>query len=208
MEYFDHNVNASDDDAIMALRMEHGGAAVDCYWAIIEKMYREERPVEVDENQKETKALTHRLCIGFQDLKNYVETMISLDLLESVENPVFAVTSERVERTIQRYRERHETAVQSGKKGGRPKGSKTKGKANAKQKQSKSLAIKEDKKSIETYTVSNTLRGPSGADADRSAPSVPRCPLCDLELSETGIESEPWWCNNCSTGFGAEKVVA
>ena len=130
MEYFDHNVNASDDDGILALRMEFGGAAVDCYWAIIEKIYRDEAPVVVDENRAETKPLTLRLCVGFSELKNYVSEMVSLGLLKTVGNDPFTVSSERAERTIERVRERCETARQNGKLGGRPKGSKTQRKPN------------------------------------------------------------------------------
>ena len=207
MEYFDHNVNAADDDAIMALRLEHGGAAIDCYWAVIEKMYRDERPVPVDENHKETKALTHRLAIGFQELKNYVETMISLGLLEYVENSDNMVTSERVERTIERVRKRHEIAVESGKKGGRPKGSKTKGKANANQKLSKSQAIKIKEDRSKSYTAFTSYNVADGADAGKTAPPAPKCPLCGLDLESTGIDGEEWWCNNCKDGFTAEKVV-
>ena len=45
MRYFDHDTTASKDDGIMALRCDHGSAAVDAYWAIIEKMYADEAPV-------------------------------------------------------------------------------------------------------------------------------------------------------------------
>ena len=91
MRYFDHDTNASDDDSIMALRLEHGGAAVDCYWALLEKMYREERPVKLfgtdGETNAETKSVAHRLCVDSETLKTYVSTMLELGLFDgTVEN--------------------------------------------------------------------------------------------------------------------------
>lgn len=48
-----------------------------------------------------------------------------------------------------------------------------------------------------------------GAVAEESAPpSAPDCPLCGVPLRKTGMADEPWWCDNCTTGFKADKVVA
>ena len=42
MRYFDHDTTAGSDDKIMALRLAHGGAAVDAYWVLLEMMYQSE----------------------------------------------------------------------------------------------------------------------------------------------------------------------
>ena len=116
MRYFDHDTHAADDDAIMALRLEHGGAAVDCYWTLLEKMYRDETALNLfgsdGETNVETKSVSHRLCIGSEELKTYVLTMLQLGLLNgTVEN----LYSERAMQNIDAYRKRTETARQNGK---------------------------------------------------------------------------------------------
>ena len=201
MRYFDHDTDAASDDRIMALRLECGGAAVDAYYAIIEKMYKDEAPVRVAEDDAETKALSYRLAVAYQTLSDYLAAMVSVGLLEfSTSDGTYF--SERALANIAAYQEKCEKARLSGQKGGR--------KANAKHSLSKRQAnakLRKEKKVVDTYTVSTTTVA-DGADADKSAPHAPECPLCGLELQSTGIESEPWWCNNCSTGFGAKKVPA
>ena len=120
MRYFDHDTQAADDDRVMALRLRHGGAAVDCYWTLLEKMYRDERPVNLfgsdGETNVETESVSHRLCIGVETLKEYVSTMLQIGLFDG---DMGCITSERALRNIEGYRARAETARQNGKKGGR-----------------------------------------------------------------------------------------
>ena len=75
MRYFDHDVTASDDDRIMALRLECGGAAVDAYWAVLELIYRTETPLVFSENRPETKSLCHRLCTDAETLGSWLSSM-------------------------------------------------------------------------------------------------------------------------------------
>ena len=86
MRYFDHDTSASDDDKIMALRIECGGAAVDAYWAVLELMYRDETDLVFGRNLVGTKALCHRLCVGFDDLSEWLSAMERVGLLRIVEN--------------------------------------------------------------------------------------------------------------------------
>lgn len=201
MKYFDHDTNAMNDDRIVALRIECGIEAVYCYWGILEKMYADEAPVRIAENDPETKALSYRLAVAYQTLSEYCKAMEAVGLLEfSTEDETY--TSARAMENIRAYRERCEKARLSGQKGGR--------KANAKHSLSKRQAnakLRKEKKVVDTYTVSTTTVA-DGADADKSAPPAPECPLCGTELQATGIASEPWWCNNCSTGFSVKKVPA
>lgn len=121
MLYFRHDTDAATDDKMVALRLEHGGAAVDCYWAILEQIYREETDWVFGRNQVGTKSLCHRLCIGFDELEAYVSTMLEIGILSARERTEDAVSiySERAEAEIETYQARAETARQNGKKGGR-----------------------------------------------------------------------------------------
>lgn len=42
MLYFSHDTKASVDEKIMQLRLEFGGAAVDAYWYLVERIYEKE----------------------------------------------------------------------------------------------------------------------------------------------------------------------
>lgn len=116
MRYFDHDTGAASDDGIMALRIEHGGAAVDCYWALLEKMYRDEGPLDLTETNAETKSVCHRLCVGYAELEKYVGTMLEYGLLEGEIGNLY---SARAMMNITAYQQKAETARQNGKLGGR-----------------------------------------------------------------------------------------
>ncbi len=124
MRYFEHDVDASADDKIMALRIEHGGAAVDAYWTVLEMIYRDESDVVVSCNRPETKSLCHRLCIDYEKLSEWLSEMASLGLLtvhDDVDERgerVEVYGSTRASANIERYEARKETARENGKKGG------------------------------------------------------------------------------------------
>lgn len=129
MFYFDHDVSASKDDKIIALRLAYGGAAVDAYWSILECLYETETNFVLDENQPQTTALTHRLCVGFDHLMEWVEGMIKVGLLmvpahvaevrdDGIDVPL-EVYSPRANERIEKLQTKAETARQNGKKGGR-----------------------------------------------------------------------------------------
>jgi len=205
MEYFDHNVNASDDDAIMALRLEHGGEAVDCYWAIIEKIYREERPFETDENQPGTKSVAHRLNIGIDLLQEYVSSMVLLGLLYAVENDPLQVMSARADATIERFHQRQETARQNGKKHTSEPTKKPSRKQVGSKKQPKSATIKtEQNRSIGSYknepnTYGNTPISVSAEAETGDSQTQGKCPDCGSvtyrKTSRSGAVS--WFCPRC-----------
>ena len=190
MQYFEHSTHAADDDSIMALRLEMGGAAVDCYWVLLEKMYRDEAAVNLfgtdGETNVETKSVSHRLCIGSDELKKYVLKMLELGLFEgTLEN----ITSKRAMKNIEKYQKRAETARQNGKSGGRkpnrkpsrnPVGFKVGTNAETNvgvTKQNKTKDIGSDK----TEPIS---KGAGGADA-HSAPPAPECPTCGAQMNPT-----------------------
>ena len=68
MHSFDHNTHAADDDAIMALRLEHGGAAVDAYWTLLELMSRDEALVFLAEKPKANQG-GNQVGSSFQQLR-------------------------------------------------------------------------------------------------------------------------------------------
>ena len=209
MRYFDHDTTAASDDLIMALRIEHGGAAVDCYWAIIEQIYREESPAVIDDNRPETKALSVRLAIAYQVLEQYVKTMISYGLLTVVENHesgCLLVTSERAEANIEAYRDKCEKARLNGAKGGRK--SKRLAKANQRAKRTLSGSGSDCKaKKRKEIDMDNLYGYPYqnasvGADADKSAPPAaddskkPVCPLCSKPV-RFDAKAARWKCEEC-----------
>ena len=132
MLWFYHDTSASDDDKIMALRIDHGGAAVDAYWAILERIYRDETDLVFARNRAETKALTHRLALGFEDVETFVKAILDIGLLEDTASDderaqgIIRLHSERAFEAISEYSEKRETARRNAKKGGRkPKANQT-----------------------------------------------------------------------------------
>ena len=215
MRYFDHDTRASDDDAILALRLEHGGAAVDCYWTLLEKIYRDEAPLNLfgssGETNMETKSVTHRLCIDEKTLKTYVSTMLQLGLFErDVENLI----SRRAMQNIEAYHAKQETARQNGKKGGRKPTRKPKanqvGSSEKTNSQPRPLQEKKRKDIGSNYKLEPiSIDAVSGADADKPAPLTAHCMLCESELTKTGMEDpEYWFCDECRTFFPKLKVSA
>lgn len=181
MRYFDHDTSAADDDKIMALRMDCGGAAVDAYWAVLEKIYRDESPLVLSENLPGTKALTHRLCVGFEQLKTWCMSMVDVGLLvekrehedalglgENDDEHVVILTSERAMDNITAYNEKRETARQNGKKGGRkPTGNQqgtdpdSKRNQGANQAQTEPLAKEKEKESIKETSPNGEVKKPA-----------------------------------------------
>ena len=211
MRYFDHDTTAASDDLIMALRLEHGGAAVDCYWAILEQIYREESASVISANQPATKALSVRLQIPFDTLKTYVSTMCDIGLLnvaETHENGDFSVMSERAAENIEIYQKKCETARQNGKKGGSKPRRKATRNQDAKRLGTETLSERQAKKRKEKKGIGSDKQNliPSascGADADKSAPNSaqddskkPVCPLCS-EPVRFDAKSMSWKCGTC-----------
>lgn len=119
MRYFDHDTTAGSDDKIMALRLAHGGAAVDAYWVLLEMMYQSETELVIFGNQLKTKSVCYRLCTDENTLKSWIETMIEVGLFEVAEEETGAIVSRRAMSNIEAYSKKRETARQNGKSGGR-----------------------------------------------------------------------------------------
>lgn len=196
MQYFEHSSTASSDDKIIALRLEHGGAAVDAYWVIIEHIYREESELVFFGNRYANLSLCHRLNTTPDALETWIASMLDIGLLErDVENPN-ALVSVRAMENIAAYREKCETARQNGKKGGR----KPTQKPDASQTLSDGLAnkLKQNK------TKQINKEEPRIATAVEAAPLqrelVPHCPLCDVKLFKN-TQTGKLDCPNCFDNF-------
>ena len=155
MQYFNHDTDASFDSKVSALRFFHGGAAVDAYWCLIECIYKDEKPFEL--NDFNAASLAMKLNASLADVQSWVDGIIETGLLSKSEN---GLTSRRIEENIRAYHEKTKRARENGAKGGRVKASKglatakqplSKGLATAKQPLSKGLAnkIKENKEDAE-----------------------------------------------------------
>lgn len=195
MRYFDHDTTASSDDLILALRIEHGGAGVDCFWAVLEQIYREETEVVIDRNRPETKALCVRLMLDYETLESYVSTMCDIGLLEVRSDDgsgCKTVMSERAEQNIEAYKKKCEIARQNGSKGGRkPKRKPSRNQAanqvvtnvvsDSKAKKRKEIDMGFDKQNpISTASDGAAMAGATPPSADNSR--VPSCPLCSGRL--------------------------
>lgn len=204
MQYFDHDTHAADDDAIMALRLEHGGAAVDAYWTLLEKIYRDERPVNLfgtdGETNAETKSVAHRLCIGCDELMEYVAAMLEVGLLDGDVENLYSV---RAMHNINAYQRRAETARENGKKGGRKPKQKPTGKPTGNQggnpAGTQSVAIKE-KKSIGLDKLNQyQYEGVADAAEDAAPPSCSACqrPMEPTSTFKSGTRQRLYRCERC-----------
>lgn len=203
MQWFDHSSTAASDDAIMALRMEHpDSAAVDCYWAIVEKQFHDERSVPFSETNRETKALAHRLYVGFESVSKYVETMLEVGLLKRDENG--DLYSERAKEAIEKYQLKCETARQNGKRGGRKPSRKPNAKPTTKPTEKPSRSNRKENNT--GIGLDKTKPIPCGAscvaDAEETAShsahesTKPICPLCESPV-RFDAKSMKWKCQTC-----------
>ena len=217
MRYFDHDTTASGDDLILALRIEHGGAAVDCYWAILEQIYRDEKPSAIVRNRPETRALCARLALGFDTVLEYVSSMISYGLFDADETSDGGyenVISKRAKANIEEYRKLCERNRANGQNGGRKPKRKPTGNRTATQTETDSDASGGDKKRKEKKVLGFDKQNPNtdaehGADAGKPAPrSARECPSCGGESLPTnscvsGTRRRIWRCADCD---GEEAV--
>ena len=191
MLYFRHDIGAFKDEKVQTLRIECGGAAVDAFYAFLEIMYERETPLTLGGNRAETKSVCHWLCTDWETLETYIQRMGANGLLEIEHDDAdgsYTMKSDRAEKAIASFHARSETARQNGKKGGRPKGSKTKAKAKktksvnlANQEQTESKPYKKQKEKeylVGTTNQPNIQRGGVAATAGAATPSAPICPNC------------------------------
>ena len=218
MDYFPHDTMALSDDKLLALRIDDGLEAVACYWAVLEKIYADEKPFDVSEtnvgSSAEARSVSYKLGVGFDTMRKYVFDMERVGLLYRVEDGADVFMSERAAEQIELLDKKRETARQNGKSGGR------KPKDNQRRKPTETNVGSSRKPNSDTYKTLNGIGSykkepipvastSGGAVAEESAPpSAPDCPLCGVPLRKTGMADEPWWCDNCTTGFKADKVVA
>ena len=219
MQFFKHDTGAHKDSKILSLRIDHGGAAVDAYYAILERLYDKETSLVIEENRAETKGLCLLLNLDFETLQAYVSTMVAIGLLDAQDNGeghMTAVHSPRAKAEISKCAEQHERAVQNGKKGGRPKGAKTKRKPRKTQGLSSANQERTEKNQTKDYkTVLDSHKGypntgaEHGADAGKPAPrSARECRGCGGAMQPTnsyaaGTRKRIWRCGEC----GGEEAL-
>lgn len=127
MIYFAHATNDGVKDQINELRAIHGGAAIDAYWMIIERLCADEEPLPFGETRPEARTLSIFLQIKREKLLTYVATMLELGLLvnETREDengePVSCIWSKRVETQCAEIEKISESKRKNGRRGGRPK---------------------------------------------------------------------------------------
>lgn len=207
MKYFDHDTTASSDDLILALRIAHGGAAVDCYWAILEQIYRDEAPTVIIRNRPETQALCARLATAFDTVREWVSTMIEYGLLEASDDGCGGyseVVSERAMENIKGYQEMCERNRLNGQKGGRkPKRKPSGNRAGTEPLPSGGEKKRKEKKALGSYEKNPKACAARSAEAGEPAPrTAHRCPECGAEMRITatmqaGTGRRFWRCDEC-----------
>lgn len=122
MLYFDHDTGASRSEEMTVLRATMGGAAVDAYWMIIERLYESEEPLVFGDGKPSTGAFAYWLMTDQETLMKWIAFMVEIGLLIQLpSDDAVIVTSERVERKLDDYRNRRETNRKNGRKGGMAK---------------------------------------------------------------------------------------
>ena len=106
----DSDTTASVDGKINALRVAHGGAAVDAYWFLLERIYRDERPLCV-RNATALQGFAHSLCTDSETLSAFVDGMVEIGLL--TEDCDGNIMSDRAEGHIEGFKSRSEKAAQA-----------------------------------------------------------------------------------------------
>ena len=116
MDYFPHDTQALSDDKLLALRLQHGGEAVYCYWSLLEKIYADEAPFDLSETNVEATSVLYRLGVGLDTLKTYMSTMLKVGLLYAVNGDENVLMSERAQHHIEQLDKKREIARENGKK--------------------------------------------------------------------------------------------
>lgn len=213
VQYFEHDTMAGGDDKIIALRLEHGGAAVDAYWTILEQIYRDESALVLFGNRHANRTLAHRLSTDEETLEKWVSTMVEVGLLEQDESDPNALISRRAAENIAKYREKCETARQNGKKGGRKPSAKPTGNQGANRTLTERQANKrKENKGIGSHKENQIPTASDGAAAVETAPpqriaDSPHCPLCDAKLYKN-TQTGRLTCPACCETFPAERFAA
>lgn len=211
MLYFDHSTSASTDPKVMQLRLEHGGAAVDAYWYLVEQMHRDEEPICVG-NASVMRVHSHTLCTTVETLREWVNAMVEIGLFNTLDQGDEFVFSERAMGNIGKYQDKCEKARSAAKS----KWEKADAKQTQKRTQSKRTADGMPTKQSKTNS-SNAIKSITTTDtavaaaAVKTAPpadqneATPHCPLCDTVMWKDTLGS--FHCDFCHDSFRPDKVV-
>lgn len=206
MMYFDHSTSASSDPKIIALRLQEGGAAVDCYWVLVEQMHREEEPLELFGNPVGFSVITHLVSASVSQVEKWVKTMLDVGLFFRCGDDGNSIASERVLANVERYHSKAETARQNGKKGGRP--TKTKSvSASVSEKKANKTKQNKTKAWVFTNEKPNAALAQSAAEngADEQS-KTPHCASCG-SIATFDPHSMRFVCRECGALHEKEEVV-
>ncbi len=216
MHYFDHDTTASGDDKVMALRLEHGGAAVDAYWCLLEKIYDAEGPINLTKDRPLTKAVSHRLAVGFDELEPWVSSMVSIGLFERPEGDPEGIVSKRATEAIERMNDKREKARLNGRKGGRKTNAETKSVSRRKpsasqagsREETERKALRPKPRPEEKLNAFPSGTEAAGAAAAKAAPPLPAgwertgviCSHAGCKALQLRDHMGTLWCPECDAG--------
>ena len=130
--YFSHDSNAFHDPKIIKLRAKYGLEGYGFYWAVIEHLRNQPQYLLLEDDLD---LLSFHLHSDESKIKQMLNTCLAIGLLETEDGKVF---SESLLRRMDRADKIRKKRSDAGKMGGRPK-------ANEKQNESKTKALKERK---------------------------------------------------------------
>lgn len=216
MRYFDHDVTASQDTKIIELRLSCGGAAVDAYWYLLERMYTDERPLSVC-NGKAMHVHSHCLCTDDETLCSWIDSMVEIGLF--IEGEGGEIFSNRAMMNIEDYHEKAEKRSSAAKKrwdscksNANAMQVHSKCNANAMQEDSRCNANKRKEKKRKDCNANQSIANPSslvGGEEEAATIEESKTPYC-ASCGEVVIfkpDSMAFVCRNCGTLHAADEVV-
>lgn len=189
MDYFPHDSDAMSDDKLLSLRMDMGLEAVAVYWVVLEKIFRDEAPLNLSRTDVGYRLVLLLLGLDFEQFSAYVMKMEEIGLLYRVDGTE-CYMSERAEAQISALEKKRETARKNGRNGGR-KPRENKHRNQRKTDVGSDSVPTSGATSGDIKTETKTKRkikekvGADGAGADKAAPSAPECPKCGSGLIAT-----------------------
>ena len=98
MRFVVHDTDALSDPKVQRLLSRHGAASLALFWAMVEAMCRDERPVDPED----VSAIAYQLHMGDAECSEMLAAMVSIGLLEDTDE---GFSSARAMREVEHYKD-------------------------------------------------------------------------------------------------------
>jgi hypothetical protein len=85
LDYFPHDTDASDDEKIQGLLIEHGPEGYGVYFMLVERAYRNDGAILDLSDEMQLKVLAHKMHVDSSSLQNIIKTCAKLGLFAASE---------------------------------------------------------------------------------------------------------------------------